>query len=317
MNINEAGLRKIFSYHQWRHRVLLGDHLRTPGYNTLDHDWDFYGMPAGLKGKSVLDIGANDGYYSFGAEERGASAVTAIDIYGGDGKTMVKGWPIDGITMLKGYLGSGVEIMSMSLYDLPALARNWDVVFCNDVLSWVDDIEKAINIISDVAKETIVIRDTFSTEKSANIIPIRKPHEHGFMQRMSLVYLKRMLSKRGFKTIKVKRIYTYKHFEWQYENFPSAESSGLIETYTSPFENSSSGKAIVNGQWILMEYRDYYYLRTLGWVRKADVRIKPKPERSKWLKIIKSLVPISFLDWYYNLSSKEKKVREYCIIAAK
>jgi len=317
MNINEIGLRKIFSYHHWRHRVYLGHGYRTPGYNTLDHDWDFYGMPDSLKDKTVLDIGANDGYYSFGAEERGASAVTGIDIYGGDGKTMVGGWPIDGIIMLKEYLGSKVEIMSLSLFDLPKLDRKWDVVFCNDVLSWLDDIDKAITLVSNVANETVVIRDTFSTDPKAKKIPIRKMLDQCYMQRIGLSYLKKRLRELGFKSIRIKRIYSYRHYEWQYENFPSAESSGVIETYLSPFETVPSGNVIVNGQWILMEYGDFYYLRTLGWVKKQDVRIKPRLQRRMYLKEFKSIIPFRLLDWYYGYFSKEKKTHEYCIIARK
>jgi len=36
-------------------------------------------MPADLTGKTVLDVGARDGYFSFEAERRGASRVLAID----------------------------------------------------------------------------------------------------------------------------------------------------------------------------------------------------------------------------------------------
>ena len=42
-------------------------------------------MPASLAGKSVLDVGAWDGFFSFEAERRGASRVLATDSYVWDG----------------------------------------------------------------------------------------------------------------------------------------------------------------------------------------------------------------------------------------
>lgn len=317
MNKKLPVLNKIFSYHFWRHRVDLGDGLRTMGYNTLDRDWEFYGMPEDLKGMTVLDIGANDGYYSFGAEQRGASKVTAIDIYGGDGKSMVGGWPADGINMLREYLNSNIEIISLSLYDLPKLNRKWDVVFCNDVLSWLNDVDSAIAILCASTQKTLVIRDTFSTESKANVSPITKSHDFGSLNRMGVGYLKRKLRENGFRKISVKRIYSYKHYEWQFENFPSAESSGVIEVYKSPLDVNPSGNAIINGQWILMSYGDFYYIRTLGWVRKTDVRIKTTLRKKGWVKHIKKIIPIRVTDWYHNLGSIEKKVQEYRVIATR
>lgn len=317
MNNKLQILNKIFSYHLWRHRVDLGDGLRTMGYNTLNHDWEFYGMPENLKWKTVLDIGANDGYYSFGAEQRGASAVTAIDIYGGDGDTMVGGWPDAGIKMLKEYLNSQVEIKACSIYNLPELNKKWDVVFCNDVLSWLDDIDGALNIISDAAIETLVIRDTFSTEPSAQINPIKKPHSKGYFNRMGVHYLKRKLKEKGFRKIQVKRIFSFKHYEWQFENFPSAESSGIVNIYISPLDANSSNTAVVNGQWVLMKYNQFAFVRTIGWVRIEDIRIKSIPKKNRLVAAVKKLIPKKLMELYYNSAAIEKKVHEYRIIASR
>jgi tRNA (mo5U34)-methyltransferase len=62
----------------WFHSIDLGDGVVTKGASVIQiPDKDF---PA-FTGRSVLDIGAWDGYYSFMAERRGASRVVALDHY--------------------------------------------------------------------------------------------------------------------------------------------------------------------------------------------------------------------------------------------
>ena len=67
----------------WHHSIDLGDGVVTPGGKTLHHHHDELlrmKLPD-LSGKSVLDIGAWDGYYTFMAEGAGASRVVALDHY--------------------------------------------------------------------------------------------------------------------------------------------------------------------------------------------------------------------------------------------
>lgn len=67
----------------WWHSIDLGDGVITPGYKTPNihkHELEAMRLPD-LRGKSVLDIGAWDGFYSFEAERRGARRVLALDHY--------------------------------------------------------------------------------------------------------------------------------------------------------------------------------------------------------------------------------------------
>jgi len=67
----------------WHHSIDLGDGVVTPGGKTLHHHHDELlrmRLPP-LAGKSVLDIGAWDGYYTFMAEGAAASRVVALDHY--------------------------------------------------------------------------------------------------------------------------------------------------------------------------------------------------------------------------------------------
>src|SRR5712691_11038678 len=63
----------------WYHTIDLGNGVVTKGQSdTIPLQGEKF---PDVKGKSVLDIGAWDGYYSFEAERRGAARVVALDHY--------------------------------------------------------------------------------------------------------------------------------------------------------------------------------------------------------------------------------------------
>ena len=65
----------------WFHSHDLGSGVRTVGIKsaeTLQREWEVLSLPP-LDGKSVLDIGAWDGWFSFRCEEAGAERVVALD----------------------------------------------------------------------------------------------------------------------------------------------------------------------------------------------------------------------------------------------
>ncbi len=70
---------QVASLH-WYHSIDLGDGVVTPGDGAPNQEAVSRAMPD-LSGRSVLDIGAWDGLYSFLAERRGASRVVAMDHY--------------------------------------------------------------------------------------------------------------------------------------------------------------------------------------------------------------------------------------------
>lgn len=72
---------KARSVPAWFHSIDLGQGVVTPGHKTterLAYEIDVMKLPD-LRGKTVLDIGAWDGFFSFEAERRGASRVVALD----------------------------------------------------------------------------------------------------------------------------------------------------------------------------------------------------------------------------------------------
>ena len=76
-------LREIHSIPNWWHSIDLGDGIVTPGRKGGGSAWmaselDCLRLPD-VRERTVLDVGAWDGFYSFEAERRGATRVVALD----------------------------------------------------------------------------------------------------------------------------------------------------------------------------------------------------------------------------------------------
>jgi tRNA (mo5U34)-methyltransferase len=105
----------------WHQRFEIAPGIYTPG--THDIEWLVGAcglLDRDLAGLSVLDIGTANGGAAFLAERRGAARVVAVDIY-----------PTDwfGFDALKALLGSRVEYLQASAYELPQLLNEtFDVV---------------------------------------------------------------------------------------------------------------------------------------------------------------------------------------------
>jgi tRNA (mo5U34)-methyltransferase len=114
----------------WYHEFDFGNGLRA-GSRMADadahkHMWGFIeGNLNGVDfaGKSVLDIGCWDGYWSFLAEKRGAGSVLAAD---DDTQNWSGG---GGIVLARELLNSSIEVnLNLSVYDLTSLERKFDII---------------------------------------------------------------------------------------------------------------------------------------------------------------------------------------------
>ena len=92
-NIQE--LRTKVNSRPWFHRIDCGNGIITPGIDDSPNKLKALGMPEDLSGKTVLDIGAWDGFFSFEAEGRGG-IVTATDFFcwNGYGRASKEGFDI-------------------------------------------------------------------------------------------------------------------------------------------------------------------------------------------------------------------------------
>ena len=124
---------------QWWHIVPLRDGRVTPGKSDVSRLENVFLFPElDLSGKSVLDIGCWDGYFSFRSEERGASRVVAMD------DPDLRWGGTDGFEFLHDHFQSKVEFVRGSIFK--PLEEQFDVVLCYGVLYHVNDpLTAAIN----------------------------------------------------------------------------------------------------------------------------------------------------------------------------
>lgn len=117
----------------WFHTIDLGDGLVTPGIDRSQARLERMGLPESLAGKTVLDVCAWDGFYSFEAERRGAGKVMAVDsvAWSGTGRDTKEGFDFAARV-----LGSRVESMLVDPLELSPekVGGEYDVVLFLGVL---------------------------------------------------------------------------------------------------------------------------------------------------------------------------------------
>ena len=104
-------LRAAIAGQSWYHSIELRPGIVTPGKSQEKFVLSMLGIPGDLTGKTVLDIGCYDGFFSFECEKRGASRVVACDT-----------WELAGrgaFDLARDELGSGAVPLEASVYDLP------------------------------------------------------------------------------------------------------------------------------------------------------------------------------------------------------
>ncbi len=126
----------------WFHTFSLDEgSLYTPGV-ARDHRYRIPVLPDDLTGKSVLDVGAFDGFYAFLAESRGARRVVAVDNEQYREWVLAR-WDIaleggEGFHAIAELLDSRVEYRRLDAFELDQLDELFDVIFCFGILHRVE-----------------------------------------------------------------------------------------------------------------------------------------------------------------------------------
>src|SRR3954453_3607782 len=164
----DSGLRAEVERYPWYHSIDLGNGVVTQGM--FDHRpiLDRYPLPDDLSGLRCLDVATMDGFWAFEMEKRGAASVTALDLENPEQLD----WPAslrpdhdksmdetkaERFALAKSALGSNVERVLMSAYDLSPELGMFAFVFCGGLLLHLKDPITPVENIRSVCTGSAVI----------------------------------------------------------------------------------------------------------------------------------------------------------------
>ena len=153
--MDPSRVREEIATVNWYHTIDLGNGVVTPGMDNTRDRLPGIQMPEDLTGKSVLDIGAWDGFFSFEAERRGASRVLAVDSFCWHGE----GWGTkDGFNCARRILNSRVEDLEIEVLDLSTETVGiFDVVLFLSVLYHMKHPLLALERVASVCRSHLIL----------------------------------------------------------------------------------------------------------------------------------------------------------------
>ena len=143
---------------RWFHSIDLGQGVVTTGTDASAERLQRLHIPADLTNRTVLDIGAWDGFYSFEAERRHAARVVATDYYAWHGVGWGTGRGKAGFELARRALRSSVEDVDVDVMDLsPDRVGVFDVVLFLGVLYHLRDPLVALERVASVARDLLIL----------------------------------------------------------------------------------------------------------------------------------------------------------------
>lgn len=161
-------LRRAVDAIRWYHTIDFGGGIVTRGLDNTPDKLRRLRLPDSFAGKTVLDIGAWDGFFSFEAERRGAARVLATDSYIWSGRNP---WHDKrGFELARTHFKSKVEDRQIDVMDLSAEKfGTWDVVFFLGVLYHLRHPLLALERVAEVTKDMLIV------ETVVDLLHIRRP----------------------------------------------------------------------------------------------------------------------------------------------
>ncbi len=139
----------------WFHNMELGGVRTAPEHFLGDYPamkWRRFAssIPLDLRGRTVLDIGCNGGFYSIEMKRRGAARVVGIDF---DAEYLAQARFAAEVT------GMDIEFQQMSVYDVAKLGEKFDIVLFLGVLYHLRHPLLALDLIHEhVARDLFVFQ---------------------------------------------------------------------------------------------------------------------------------------------------------------
>lgn len=173
----EETVAMIEAHNLWFHKIDVGHGVRTPGTRDCAEKLKTLNLPEDLTDWSVLDIGANDGFYSFECEERGAASVLATDYphWTGDVEYVEESRPARKahFETARELRGSSVLDMTISVYNLdPKELGTFNLVMMYGVLYHLVHITVGLEKAIQMADKLIVVESAMYS----NTLSLSTPH---------------------------------------------------------------------------------------------------------------------------------------------
>jgi len=153
---------------RWHHSIDLGQGVVTPGQDNSLRKLGRLKLPDSFAGKTVLDVGAWDGFFSFEAERRGAARVLATDSYVWNGS---HDWGSKrAFDLAKAALNSKVDEMMIDVLDLsPERIGMFDIVLFLGVLYHMKHPLLSLERVASVTREMLIL------ETAVDMLSCRRP----------------------------------------------------------------------------------------------------------------------------------------------
>jgi len=161
--------QRIHSLGEWFQNLNLSGVQTAPNHflgNYPEVKWRRFSeqVPMDLRGKSVLDIGCNAGFYSFEMKRRGADRVVGIDNDEGY---------LEQARFASKVLGLEVEFRNLSVYDVHLLKERFDLVLFLGVIYHLRHPLLALDLIYEHVTSDLLIFQSMlrGSERSPNLSP--------------------------------------------------------------------------------------------------------------------------------------------------
>jgi tRNA (mo5U34)-methyltransferase len=165
----EARVRELG---EWFHNMDLNGVKTAPNhflgdYPAVKYKSFAHAIPANLTGKSVLDIGCNAGFYSIEMKRRGAARVLGVD---SDNTYLAQARFAAEVNQMD------IEFRNMSVYEVPQLREQFDIVIFMGVLYHLRYPLLALDLLHDhVTKDLLVFQ---SMQRGSRSVPELKKDYH-------------------------------------------------------------------------------------------------------------------------------------------
>lgn len=163
--------QRVEALGDWFHNIDLGGVKTAPNHFLHDYPatkWRHFAhaIPQDLRGKSVLDIGCNGGFYSIEMKRRGADRVLGVDF---DDRYLMQARFAAEVT------GMDIEFRKLSVYDVAELGETFDVVLFMGVLYHLRHPLLALDLIHQhVARDLFVFQSM--QRGSTEVMPLERDY---------------------------------------------------------------------------------------------------------------------------------------------